>query len=207
MSREQLALFGNDAPAFDPSFAALQRRELGSGAWMEHAPGWLAGHATLFQALLASTRWRSEQREMYERVVEVPRRYAVFPADGPAHPIVWAVQEALSRRYGESFERVSAALYRNGADSVAFHGDYVARRMEQALVASVSLGAPRRLLLRPTGGGRSIALSLGWGDLFVMGGTCQRTYQHAVPKVVHAEPRIVVMYRPRWTEESPSAQY
>jgi len=207
MSRGQLALFGSEAPGFDESFAMLRRRELGSGAWIEHAPGWLRGHETLFEALLASTRWRSEQREMYDRVVEVPRRYAVFPADGPADPVVWAAQTALSRRYGQAFERVSAALYRDGADSVAFHGDYVARRMDHALVASVSLGAPRRLLLRPAGGGRSIAVSLGWGDLFVMGGTCQRTYQHAVPKVVHADPRIVLMYRPRWTEESPSAQY
>lgn len=207
MSGEQLALFGNDAPAFDATFGGMQRRELGNGAWIEHAPAWLSGHARLFQLLLASTRWRSEQREMYDRIVEVPRRYAVFPGDGPAHPIVWAVQAALSQRYGERFERVSAALYRTGADSVAWHGDYVARRMDQALVASISLGAPRRLLLRPTGGGRSIAVSLGWGDLFVMGGTCQRTHQHAVPKVAHADPRIVVMFRPRWSEESPNAQY
>lgn len=70
--------------------------------------------------------------------------------------------------------------------------------MEEALAATVSLGTPRRFLLRPTGGGASVALSLGWGDLLVMGGSCQRCYQHAIPKVARAEARIVVMFRPRW---------
>jgi alkylated DNA repair dioxygenase AlkB len=119
------------------------------------------------------------------------------------------VQAALSERYRERFERVSVALYRDGRDSVAFHGDYVARKLPEALVASVSLGAPRRFLLRRTSGAnrptergdrRSIALSLGAGDLLVMGGTCQRTYQHAVPKVAHAEPRLTIMFRPIWVD-------
>jgi alkylated DNA repair dioxygenase AlkB len=83
---------------------------------------------------------------------------------------------------------------------VAWHGDYVARRMTEALVATVSVGAPRRFLLRPKGGGPSIALSLGEGDLLVMGGSCQRTWDHCVPKVKRAEPRIAIMFRPIWKE-------
>ena len=79
---------------------------------------------------------------------------------------------------------------------VAWHGDYVARRMPQALVATVSVGEPRTFLLRKTGGGRSMALKLGWGDLLVMGGSCQRTFQHAIPKAARAGSRIAIMYRP-----------
>jgi alkylated DNA repair dioxygenase AlkB len=60
------------------------------------------------------------------------------------------------------------------------------------------VGGQRRFLLRPYGGGHSIALNLGWGDLLVMGGTCQRTWQHCLPKVAHAEPRIAIMFRPSW---------
>jgi alkylated DNA repair dioxygenase AlkB len=146
---------------------------------------------------------------MYDREVTVPRCHARLPEDGPGHPIIQRVRAALSERYGEEFERVSVALYRDGRDSVAFHGDYVARKLPEALVASISLGAPRRFLLRRAsaanraterGNQRSIALSLGAGDLLVMGGTCQRTYQHAVPKVAHAEPRLVVMFRPIWVD-------
>jgi alkylated DNA repair dioxygenase AlkB len=47
-------------------------------------------------------------------------------------------------------------------------------------------------------GGASIAFHLGQGDLFVMGGTCQRTFRHGIPKVAHAEPRIVILFRPTW---------
>ena len=72
--------------------------------------------------------------------------------------------------------------------------------MDRALVATVSVGAPRRFLMRPHGGGRSVSLSLGWGDLLVMGGTCQRTWQHAIPKVKSALPRIAIMFRPSWRE-------
>jgi len=196
----QLGLFGHDEPAFDRGFAKLQRVELSDGAWFELVPGWLRGEARLFEHLLETTRFRSETRTMYEREVEVPRVYAALPADGPGHPVLGAIQQALEGRYAERFERVSVALYRDGRDSVAFHGDYVARKLPEALVASVSLGAPRRFLVRHVSGGRSLALTLGSGDLLVMGGSMQRTHHHAIPKVARALPRMVVMFRPVWVD-------
>ena len=87
--------------------------------------------------------------------------------------------------------------YRDGRDSVAWHGDTIGRgRAEYTMVAIVSVGDPRRLLLRPRGGGSSIALTMGHGDLVVMGGSCQRTWEHAVPKVAHSGPRLSVQFRP-----------
>jgi alkylated DNA repair dioxygenase AlkB len=201
-----MGLFGNEPPSFDPSFIGTSRTELEQGAWFEYRPGFLSGHAQLFEHLLTTTRFHTESRQMYNREVEVPRCHARLPADGPGHAVLRDVQAALSRRYGEAFERISLALYRNGQDSVAFHGDYVARKLPDALVASISLGAPRRFLLRRAVGGRSLALSLGCGDLLVMGGSCQRTYRHAVPKVARAEPRLVVMFRPIWLDpDDPNA--
>jgi alkylated DNA repair dioxygenase AlkB len=147
---------------------------------------------------VAGTRWRRETREMYDRLVDVPRLTATLPEDGPLPPLVEQVRRVLSARYGTAFEHVTLGYYRHGGDSVAWHGDQVARKMDQALVATVSLGAPRRFLLRPAGGGPSLAFSLGWGDLIVMGGSCQRTWQHCVPKVAHAAPRMAVMFRPGW---------
>jgi alkylated DNA repair dioxygenase AlkB len=195
----QLSLLGRDEPAFDPRFSQLRRLELANSAWVDYAPGWLSGHATLFEALHQSTRWRAGEEQMYDRTVQVPRLFAALPEDGPGHPLLEAVRAALSERYRSEFTRTGLALYRDGRDSVAYHGDRVARQLPTALVATVSLGAPRRLLLRPRGGGRSLAFNLGWGDLFVMGGTCQRTWQHGIPKVAHAEPRIAVMFRPAWS--------
>jgi alkylated DNA repair dioxygenase AlkB len=135
---------------------------------------------------------------MYEREVDVPRLYAELPNGEKSLGVIEQMRTLLGAYYRTSFARTSFALYRDGNDSVAWHGDYVARERDEALVATVSVGAPRRFLLRRTGGGPSMAFSLGWGDLLVMGGTCQRTYQHAIPKVKRALPRISIMLRPTW---------
>jgi alkylated DNA repair dioxygenase AlkB len=66
----------------------------------------------------------------------------------------------------------------------------------------VSVGASRRFLMRPVAGGPSLSFSLGRGDLLVMGGSCQRTWLHGIPKsrTVGAQPRIAVMFRPHWVD-------
>jgi alkylated DNA repair dioxygenase AlkB len=197
----QLALFGHEAPRFDAAFPGMRRIELGEGAWLEYLPGCLTGHQQLFEELERPTRWHQDRREMYEKVLDVPRLYAVLPEDGPGHPCVERMRRALGERYAQDFTRVTLALYRDGRDSVAWHGDYVARRMDTALVATLSLGTPRRFLVRPKGGGRSRSFALGSGDLLVMGGTCQRTFQHCVPKLARAAPRIAVMFRPEWRDD------
>src|SRR5262249_13095009 len=148
--------------------------------------------------LARGTRWRSERRPMYDRIVDVPRLVAAVPADGDGHPLLDEMRAALSARYGEDFTRVSMALYRDGNDSVAWHRDTTARDLPQAIVATVSLGSARRFFLKPTEGGRSLRLELGQGDLFVMGGSCQRTWRHSVPKVAASGPRLAVMFRPEW---------
>lgn len=202
---KQLGLFGNEAPAFDERFARLERTALSEDAWFDYAPEWLDGHESLFLELAERTRWRRERRPMYDRIVEVPRLIAALPEDGPVPGVVEHARVALSTRYGETFERISLGYYRDGSESVAWHGDYVARNLPNALVATVSLGEARRFLLRPKGGGRSLALSLGRGDLLVMGGSCQRTFEHAVPKVARAGQRIALMFRPVWTEPEDAA--
>lgn len=199
-SSEQLtlSLFDGGAPAFDAGFGKLARTELSSDAWYDYAPGWLAGHEALFAELAANVNFRLEKRRMYERLVDVPRLVAALPDDGPVPRVVERARDVLSRRYGERFARISLGYYRNGDESVAWHGDYVARKLPNALVATVSVGAPRRFLLRPKGGRTSVALALGWGDLLVMGGSCQRTFEHSIPKVRDAGPRIAIMLRPIW---------
>jgi alkylated DNA repair dioxygenase AlkB len=204
----QLDLFGRGEAHFDATFAGARRIDLTDGAWLELVPDWLRGHQALFDLLVAQTRFRSEQRLMYERMVEVPRLYAVLGEDGPIPPLVQAMQRVLSARYREHFTRISLGFYRDGQDSVAFHGDRIARTLPDALVATVSVGAARRFLLRPTGGGKSLSFSLGRGDLLVMGGSCQRTWQHAIPKsrTAGAQQRIAIMFRPHWEPLQPESQ-
>ena len=206
MAAPQLGLFDAPQVALDATFRGAVRTTLPGAlddhAWVEHVPGWLAGHQRVFDELERATRWRQEERAMYDKRVQVPRLYATLPADGPVPSVLEHAQRLIEQRYGEAFPRISLGYYRDGRDSVAWHGDYVAREMRSAVVATISLGTPRRFLLRPSGGGRSLAWSLGWGDLFVMGGSCQRTWQHCVPKRPEAAPRIAVMFRPRWPDAS-----
>jgi alkylated DNA repair dioxygenase AlkB len=197
-------LFASQPRGIDASFAALKRTELPNDAWFDYAPGWLSGHEELLQELVASTRWHQEERVMYERVVTVPRLYATLPADGPVPSVLEAARRALDQRYAEHFERLSLGYYRSGQDSVAWHGDYVARRLPHARVATISVGAPRPFQLRAKDGNHRLTLALGWGDLLVMGGSCQRTWEHAIPKQKQAAPRLAIMFRPVWEEPATS---
>lgn len=198
----QCGLFGREAPDFDASLSRIRRIELGNGAWLEHHPGWLQGHERVFQDLLPGIGWRSERRVMYEREVDVPRLVARPPEAGPVAELLTELSRTLSERYQRGLDNLSLAHYRDGRDSVAFHGDKVGRLVDDCIVATVSVGAPRRFLMKPSNstrgntGGGSLTFDLGWGDLFVMGGTCQRTWQHAVPKRAHADPRVSIMFRP-----------
>jgi alkylated DNA repair dioxygenase AlkB len=139
---------------------------------------------------------------MYDRVVDVPRLVCSYGIGHQLpHPVLTEARDVLSRHYaaelGEPFVTAGMCLYRDGRDSVAWHGDTIGRgRTADTMVAIVSVGDPRRLLLRPRGGGASIALTMGHGDLVVMGGSCQRTWEHAVPKVAHSGPRLSVQFRP-----------
>ena len=140
---------------------------------------------------------------MYDRVVDVPRLLCFYDeSEVLPHSVLTSARTALSNHYraelGEDFTTAGLCYYRDGRDSVAWHGDRIGRSMtEDTMVAIVSIGEPRRLLLRPSTGGSSIGFALGHGDLLVMGGSCQRTWEHAVPKTAKpVGPRISIQYRP-----------
>ena len=202
----QTSLF--DLPEPDDGLGLLSglvtRRVLGRGAWVDVLPGWLSGADDLFDTLLSSVPWVAERRQMYERVVDVPRLLCFYGEQAPLpHPALRTARDALNAHYGpelgEPFTTAGLCLYRDGRDSVAWHGDTIGRsKTEDTMVAIVSLGSPRSFLLRPRGGGATIRHQLGHGDLLVMGGTCQRTWEHAIPKTSRSVgPRISVQFRPR----------
>jgi alkylated DNA repair dioxygenase AlkB len=186
-----------DGVELDAGFGGVQRRELGDGAWIDHGPGWCRGADDLFARLLAATPWAGREVRMYDRVLPEPRLTHRWRLDdGPAPPVeLQEMARVLSDRYGVEFTQVGANLYRDGSDSVAWHGDRVARDLPEAIVALVSLGAVRPFRLRPTGGGASVGYLPGPGDLLVMGGSCQRTWQHSVPKTRSVGPRASIQFR------------
>lgn len=180
------------------------RTVLSDGAWVDVRHGWLRGADALFDRLLTAVPWRAERRQMYERTVDVPRLLC-FYGEGEMlpDPALEDARDRLCEHYraelGEPFVTAGLCLYRDGRDSVAWHGDTIGRgSTHDTMVAIVSVGAPRALLLRPRSGGATVRHDLGHGDLIVMGGSCQRTWEHAVPKTARpVGPRISVQFRPR----------
>jgi len=197
-----LDLCGEAGPG--PLGSSVRRTALARGAWIDLRPGWIAGADALFERLARAVPWRAERRYMYDRVVEVPRLLCFYPEGEPLpDPVLEEARQRLDEHYGaelgEPFRTAGLCLYRDGRDSVAWHGDTTGRGSTQdTMVAIVSLGAPRSFLVRPRGGGRALRHDVGHGDLLVMGGSCQRTWEHAVPKTARATgPRISVQFRPR----------
>jgi alkylated DNA repair dioxygenase AlkB len=184
------------------SFDGIERRTLGQGAWVDLLRSWVPEADDIFTTMVDAVPWRAERRQMYDRVVDVPRLvYTYMIGEQLPHPVLEEARDALSEHYlpelGEPFRTAGCCYYRDGRDSVAWHGDTIGRGSNQdTMVAIVSVGDPRKLHLRPRGGGESIAIEMGHGDLLVMGGSCQRTWEHAVPKVAHAGPRMSVQFRP-----------
>ncbi|MCA2208500.1 alpha-ketoglutarate-dependent dioxygenase AlkB [Nocardia rosealba] len=199
----QGSLFDGEAIALG-SLDALRRTQLDATAWVDVAPGWLSGASEVFDRLAERVPWHAERRPMYDRVVDVPRLVSFFGEHDPLPDrVLVEARDALTAHYlpelGEPFRTAGLCFYRDGRDSVAWHGDTIGRgATHDTMVAIVSVGAPRALLLRPRGGGASVRFTAGHGDLLVMGGACQRTWEHAVPKTTRpVGPRISIQFRPR----------
>ncbi|MDR8411055.1 alpha-ketoglutarate-dependent dioxygenase AlkB [Nonomuraea sp. 3-1Str] len=201
----QASLLGLDEDvAVGPLGSTVRRTRLDHGAWIDVRPGWLSGADTLFERLAERVPWRGERRRMYDKVVDVPRLLKFYDeGERLPDPVLDDALRELDAHYeeelGEPFRTAGLCYYRDGRDSVAWHGDTIGRgSTEDTMVAIISVGTPRPLLLRPRGGGHSIRHDLGHGDLIVMGGSCQRTWEHAVPKTTRPTgPRISIQFRPR----------
>ncbi|MEP7036481.1 MAG: alpha-ketoglutarate-dependent dioxygenase AlkB [Actinomycetota bacterium] len=185
---------------------AIRRTTLSGGAWVDLRPGWLTGADELFSRLARVVPWHAERRQMYDREVDVPRLLSFYDEDEELpDPALGQALSALSSYYarglGEPFRTAGLCLYRDGRDSVAWHGDTIGRASTQdTMVAIISVGSPRALLLRRRGDAaeRPLRHVLGHGDLVVMGGSCQRTWEHSIPKTAKpVGPRISIQFRPR----------
>ena len=192
------------APVRWRDLTEIHRSELIGDAWIDFLPSWLTGGDDVLSTLLGKVDWRHERRQMYDQEVEVPRLTRHFGKyqNVPASELVWAGKK-LTEHYvaagWDPFVSAGLCLYRDGSDSVAWHGDRIGRGANKdVLVAILSLGSRRRLLLRPRGGGSSLSFTMNHGDLLVMGGSCQRTWDHCVPKTKTSDgPRISIQFRPQ----------
>lgn len=197
----------------DPTLGSLgrsvERIDLGEGAWLDVRPGWVQNSDALFERLAGGVDWKADRREMYDRVVDVPRLVSWFgPDQAFPDPVLSAAQTALNDHYGrppqQVFETAGLCFYRTGDDSIAWHGDKVGEAIDRdTMVGIVSVGAARTLALRSRSGGEVRRFPVGHGDLVVMGGSCQRTHEHSIAKTKRAiGPRISIQFRPLWSRSA-----
>ena len=194
----QPSLWADQSTTVDESFCRLERTHLDGDSWVDHRPGWMSGSDRAFEELLRDVAWSQRRRWMYDRQVDEPRLTSwqrIDEQNAVAYQWLEDARASLSSRYEVRFDSVGINLYRDGADSVAWHRDRIPAEIVDPVVALVSLGEPRTFLLRPQGGGRSRAFRLGRGDLLVTGGQTQRCFEHSVPKVKASGPRMSIVFR------------
>jgi alkylated DNA repair dioxygenase AlkB len=195
----QGSLFGIAAASFDDEFHGLDRHWLDDASWVDFCPGWLSGADQVLDDLVATIEWQHRRVPMYERIVDEPRLTSWWQASSgepEALPVLGEIRRSLSTRYARDFDSIGFNFYRDGNDSVAWHGDRHRHDVPNPIVAIVGVGEPRPFRLRPAGGGHSISYPSGHGDLLVMGGACQHRWQHSVPKLSgDIGPRISISYR------------
>ena len=188
-------LFAQGSPALDPA-ATVERLHLDGLSWIDSSSRWLRGGDELLELLACRLQWTRAKRPMYGQMVDEPRLGAFVWLDRAGSlPLLARMARTLAARYGTGGDSAWVNYYRGGDDSVAWHSDRIGIDPADAVVAIVSLGGPRRFLLRPAGGGPSWSFTLASGDLLVMGGACQQNWEHSVPKVVAAPPRMSVTFR------------
>ena len=195
----QSSLFGAAEPVIDASFVGIERHWLDAASWVDTLPNWLGASDQVFAELFTMLPWRQRTVTMWERVLPEPRLTHWWDgSDGAAEalPVLGDIRLALTQHYARGFDTIGFNLYRDGRDSVAWHGDRERFTHEDPVVAIVSAGAARAFMVRPRGGGRSRTFSVGHGDLLVMGGACQHDWEHCVPKTARSVgPRMSIMFR------------
>lgn len=194
----QPSLWADQRPVVDESFSGLDRIQLDQDSWVDYCVGWMSGSDQAFEELLRQVEWSQRRRRMYDRVVDEPRLTSWRKTDvqnAVSHQWLEEARTSLSEYYDVSFDSVGLNLYRDGADSVAWHRDRIPPEVADPIVALVSLGEPRTFLVRPQGGGKSRSFRLGQGDLLVTGGQAQRRFEHSVPKVKRSGPRLSIAFR------------
>jgi alkylated DNA repair dioxygenase AlkB len=153
-----------------------------------------------FAALLAGAPWTTSRRQMYDRVVDVPRMLASWRIDAlppglPLGTMLARVQALVPAPYNA----VGMNLYRDGRDSVAMHNDKLHTIIPGQPIALVSLGDTRRMLIRAREGGRERqSIDLAHGSLLVMSHASQLSHEHGIPKTTRTVgPRMSVVFRVR----------
>jgi alkylated DNA repair dioxygenase AlkB len=183
------------------------------GAELAYWPDWLAPAEAdaLFEALHGTIAWETHTIRIYGRAVASPRLSCWIGDPGASYvysrtrfeprswpPVLAALRTRVEQACGTRFNSVLANLYRDGRDAMGWHSDDEPELGPEPVIASLSLGAPRRFVFRRKSprGPAALELQLPPGSLLRMAGATQRLYQHALPRAARVQaPRINLTFR------------
>jgi alkylated DNA repair dioxygenase AlkB len=172
-----------DLIEFDNDFVDVQRHDLDENSWIEVIPRFVGNPDLLFGQLRESLDWSQRQRWMYDRKVDEPRLTADYPQlDVAPVDALRVLASRLSRAYDIPYDGAWVNLYRDQRDSTGWHGDWASCKLDICTVPVLTLGHPRRFLIKHRTGGPSKRFVPASGDLIVMRGRCQADWRHSVPK-------------------------
>ena len=188
-----------------PLTGSVVRHELSRGAWVDHLPGWVSGSDEVLEVLLGDIGWREDRRQMYEREVAVPRLLRWYGGgETLPHPLLTEARDGAQPPLRPGTRR---AIRQRGYVPVPRRPRQrrLARRPDRPRpLAPTRWSRSSRSVRRGrccsarSGAAESLRFPLGHGDLVVMGGSCQRTWEHCIPKTAKpVGPRVSVQFRPR----------
>ena len=195
----QQCLFAFEEPSIDATFATMTRTWLDDESWVDHAPLWLHGADRIFGELIAVLPWKQREVTMYDRRLPEPRLTAWCNTSSPTLErcaVLGDARAALTQHYAQAvrLDRFQPLPRRARLGGMALRPRAVSGSRIRPSPSSAPANLARSTYVR-RGGGPSRSWQLGHGDLFVMGGSCQHDWQHCVPKVALAGPRLSIMFR------------
>lgn len=172
----------------------------------------------LYLTLEQQLNWRQDQIKLFGKTVNIPRlqcfqgdpgisyRYSGLNLmSAPWHPVIKSLKQQIETLSKHRFNSVLINQYRNGQDSMGWHSDDEPELGENPVIASLSIGQPRRFLLRHRFDKKisQQELLLNSGSLLIMSGQLQHYWHHSVPKTSRpSEGRINLTFRLTYTADT-----
>jgi len=165
--------------------------------------------ATFYKELLENSTWEQGEIILFGKNIKEPRLKAFYNESSlsytysgkalkstPYNPIISNIQQRLNK-ISVTYNCCLANLYRDGKDYMGYHSDNEAALKVNPSIASLSLGASRKMLFKHKKTDERIELILHSGDLVLMTDwETQQYWKHSIPKTKKVlKPRINLSFR------------